>query len=233
MPAGKTVALVGPSGAGKSTVLNLIPRFFDVGGGRVTIDGQDVSQVTVASLRAQIALVSQDVTLFNDSVRANLAFGRPQATDAEIAAAARAADCDGFIRELPEGYDTIVGERGVKLSGGQQQRVAIARAMLKDAPILLLDEATSALDTESERQVQGALDRLRKGRTTLVIAHRLSTVANADVIYVLDEGKVVERGTHAELRTQGGLYARLCRLQFHDNAEARPGEATPARRARA
>ena len=233
VPAGKTVALVGPSGAGKSTVLNLIPRFFDVGGGRVTIDGQDVSQVTVASLRGQIALVSQDVTLFNDSVRANLAFGRPQATDAEIAAAAQAADCDGFIRELPEGYDTIVGERGVKLSGGQQQRIAIARAMLKDAPILLLDEATSALDTESERQVQAALDRLRQGRTTLVIAHRLSTVANADVIYVLDEGKVVERGTHAELRTQGGLYARLCRLQFHDVAEARPGEATPARRARA
>lgn len=219
IPAGKTVALVGPSGAGKSTVLNLILRFFDVDNGHVTIDNQDVAEVTVSSLRDQIALVSQDVVLFNDSVRANLAFGRPNATDAEISAAARAADCDNFITQLAEGYDTVVGEHGVKLSGGQQQRVAIARAMLKDAPILLLDEATSALDTESERQVQRALDRLRKNRTTLVIAHRLSTVANADLIFVLNEGKLVEHGTHAELRAQGGLYARLCHLQFHDVTE--------------
>ena len=165
-------------------------------------------------------------------MRANIAFGRPQATDAEIAAAAKAADCDSFITQLVEGYDTVVGEHGVKLSGGQQQRVAIARAMLKDAPILLLDEATSALDTESERQVQKALDRLRKDRTTLVIAHRLSTVANADVIFVLNEGKLVDHGTHAELRAQGCLYARLCRLQFHDAMEEQPGNPPSPRRAR-
>ena len=241
VPAGKTVALVGPSGAGKSTVLNLIPRFFDANEGRVTIDDQDVAEVTVASLRDQIALVSQSVTLFDDTVRANLAFGRPGAEDEAIVAAAEAADCDAFIRALPQGYDTVVGEHGVKLSGGQRQRIAIARAMLKDVPILLLDEATSALDTESERQVQAALERLRGGRTTLVIAHRLSTVASADLIHVLDRGRVVERGTHAELRAQGGLYARLCRLQFHDTAVPSADEAAetrneipaPGRRARA
>ena len=215
-PAGKTVALVGPSGAGKTTVLNLIPRFYDLSHGRVTIDGQSIKSVTIASLRQQIALVSQDVTLFNDTVRANIGFGRPGADDAAIVAAAKVAAADDFIGELPEGYDTIVGDRGVKLSGGQQQRIAIARAMLKDAPILLLDEATSALDTESERQVQLALDRLRRGRTTLVIAHRLSTVAAADLIYVLDDGRVVESGTHGELQKRGGLYERLCRLQFQD-----------------
>jgi len=216
VPAGKTVALVGPSGAGKSTVYNLIPRFYDVDAGRVTIDGQDVRDVTLASLRDAIALVSQEITLFNDTVRANIAFGRPEADDAAIEEAARAAAADDFIRELPRGYDTIVGDRGVKLSGGQRQRVAIARAMLKDARILLLDEATSALDTESERQVQAALDRLREGRTTLVIAHRLSTVAAADLIYVLDGGRLVESGSHGELKARDGLYARLCRLQFHD-----------------
>ena len=215
-PAGKTVALVGPSGAGKSTVLNLIPRFYNLSHGSVSIDGQSITSVTIASLRQQIALVSQDVTLFNDTVRANIGFGRPGYDDAAIFAAATAAAAADFIGELPEGYDTIVGDRGVKLSGGQQQRIAIARAMLKDAPILLLDEATSALDTESERQVQLALDRLRRGRTTLVIAHRLSTVAAADLIYVLDDGRVVESGTHGELQQRGGLYERLCRLQFHD-----------------
>ena len=160
--------------------------------------------------------VSQDVTLFNDTVRTNIGFGRPDADYGEIVEAAKAAAADEFIRELTDGYDTSVGDRGVKLSGGQQQRIAIARAMLKDAPILLLDEATSALDTESERQVQLALDRLRRGRTTLVIAHRLSTVAAADLIYVLDDGRVVESGTHRELQRRGGLYERLCRLQFHE-----------------
>ena len=219
IPAGKTVALVGPSGAGKSTVFNLIPRFFDVGDGRITIDGLDVRDVTMDSLRAQIGMVSQDVILFNDTVRANIALGRPDADDAAIAAAAQAAAAADFIAALPHGYDTVVGERGLKLSGGERQRIAIARAMLKDSPILLLDEATSALDTESERLVQAALDRLTKGRTTLVIAHRLSTVVGADLIYVMEHGRIAERGTHGELLTRGGLYARLCRLQFrHDLA---------------
>ena len=220
-PPGKTVALVGPSGAGKSTLLNLIPRFFDVREGVVRIDGVDVRDVTFASLRGHIALVSQEITLFDDTVRANIAYGRPEASEAEILDAARHAAADEFIRELPQGYDTRVGQRGLNLSGGQRQRVAIARAMLKNAPILLLDEATSALDTESERKVQAALEELMHGRTTIVIAHRLSTVVNADLIHVIDRGRLVESGTHEALLAQGGHYANLYQLQFA--AEANEG----------
>jgi subfamily B ATP-binding cassette protein MsbA len=220
IPAGHTVALVGPSGAGKSTILNLIPRFFDVGTGCITIDGQDVRSVTVASLRGAIALVAQEVSLFDDTVRANIAYGRFGASTAEIEEAARAAAADAFIRELPNGYNTVVGEHGVRLSGGQRQRIAIARAMLKNAPILLLDEATAALDSEAERQVQRALSALIRGRTTLVIAHRLSTIQRADLIYVIDHGQIVEIGQHAELLTQGGLYARLYAMQFADHRDS-------------
>jgi subfamily B ATP-binding cassette protein MsbA len=216
VPAGRTVALVGPSGAGKSTILNLIPRFFDVGEGRITIDGQDVRSVTLASLRGSIALVSQEVSLFDDTVRANIAYGRFGASEAEIVAAAQAAGASGFIDEFPDGYDTLVGEQGVRLSGGQRQRIAIARAMLKDAPILLLDEATSALDSESERQVQAALRALMRGRTTVVIAHRLSTVQGADLICVIDRGRIVEIGRHEELLGASGLYSRLHAMQFAD-----------------
>ena len=219
---GTTAALVGPSGAGKSTIINLIPRLYDVTGGAIAIDGEDIRAVTLESLRRAIALVSQDVVLFNDTVRANIAFGRPGASTEAIEAAAQAAAADGFIRALPQGYDSIVGEGGTKLSGGQRQRIAIARAMLKNAPILLLDEATSALDSESERQVQEALRALKKGRTTLVIAHRLSTVLDADRIFVMDMGRVVETGSHAELLRKGGLYARLYATQFQ--AEMRPAE---------
>jgi ATP-binding cassette, subfamily B, bacterial MsbA len=216
VPAGRTVALVGPSGAGKSTILNLIPRFFDVGEGSIAIDGQDVRSVTLASLRGAIALVAQEVSLFDDTVRANIAYGRFCATEAEIEAAAQAAGASGFIDELPDRYDTLVGEHGVRLSGGERQRIAIARAMLKDAPILLLDEATSALDSESERQVQTALRTLMHGRTTLVIAHRLSTVQGADLICVVDRGHIVESGRHEELLGAGGLYSRLHTMQFAD-----------------
>ena len=211
---GQTVALVGPSGAGKSTMLNLLPRFYDVDEGRVTIDGQDIRDVTFESLRGQIALVSQEILLFDDTIGANIAYGKRDAPREEIEAAARHAGAHDFISELPQGYDTLVGPRGVRLSGGQRQRVAIARAMLKNAPILLLDEATSALDTESERHVQRALKVLMTGRTTLVIAHRLSTVADADIIYVLDGGRVIEQGSHDELLARGGAYARLYSLQF-------------------
>jgi subfamily B ATP-binding cassette protein MsbA len=219
VPAGRTVALVGPSGAGKSTILNLIPRFFDVDAGSISIDGQDVRSVTLASLRGSIAFVAQEVSLFDDTVRANIAYGRFAASMAEIEEAARAAAADAFIRELPQGYDTVVGEHGVRLSGGQRQRIAIARAMLKNAPILLLDEATSALDSEAERQVQSALNTLIRGRTTLVIAHRLSTIQNADLICVVDGGRIVETGRHAELLARNGLYARLYVMQFAQRRE--------------
>jgi subfamily B ATP-binding cassette protein MsbA len=232
---GQTVALVGPSGAGKSTVMNLLLRFHDVNAGTVAIDGQDVRALTMASLRDAVALVSQDITLFNDTVAANIRFGRPDATDAEVVTAARDAAAHDFVSALPDGYDTLVGDRGSSLSGGERQRIAIARAMLKDAPILLLDEATSALDAESERQVQIALDRLTADRTTLVIAHRLATVMNADRILVMDAGRLVETGTHSELQAQDGLYARLSRLQFREpgaqEAAAGDGDASDAERA--
>tara|TARA_R110002074_G_scaffold59906_3_gene145333 strand:+ start:406 stop:2226 length:1821 start_codon:yes stop_codon:yes gene_type:complete len=221
VPAGKTVALVGPSGAGKSTILNLIPRFYDVAEGAVLVDGEDVRGLTFQSLRGAMALVSQEVTLFDDTVRANIAYGRAGASEDEIIEAAKNAAAHDFIAELPDGYDTLVGEQGVKLSGGQRQRLAIARAMLKNAPILLLDEATSALDTESERQVQAALDTLMTDRTTLVIAHRLSTVVRADLICVIVDGRVAEQGSHAELLARGGHYKHLYELQFAGEA---PGD---------
>ncbi len=216
VPGGRTVALVGRSGSGKSTVLNLVPRLFDPGHGRITIDGQETRDVTLASLRDAIAVVSQDVTLFDDTIRANIGLGRLGASDQEIIAAAEAAAAHTFILEQPDGYDTMIGDRGSRLSGGQRQRLALARAILKDAPILLLDEATSALDTESERLVQEALARFTRNRTTLVIAHRLSTVQGADLIAVMDEGRLVEIGTHAELMAKGAIYARLARNQLQD-----------------
>jgi subfamily B ATP-binding cassette protein MsbA len=211
---GQTVALVGRSGAGKSTIVNLVPRLFDVTGGAIRIDGQDIREVTLASLRSSIALVSQDVTLFDDTIRTNIAFGKLDATDEEIIAAAKAAAAHEFILSQPQGYATIIGDRGVRLSGGQRQRLALAAAILKNAPILLLDEATSALDTQSERLVQQALADFTKGRTTIVIAHRLSTVQNANLICVMEDGAIVESGSHGELISRGGAYARLVRAQL-------------------
>ena len=218
VPAGKMVALVGESGAGKSTILNLIPRFYDVTGGAIRIDGKDVRDVTLESLRANMALVSQEVAIFNDTVRDNIKYGTLDATDAQVEAAAKAAVAHDFIMELPRGYDTIVGENGVKLSGGQRQRVSIARAMLRNAPILLLDEATSALDANSERLVQTALERLQEGKTTIVVAHRLSTIMNADIIYVMAEGRIVETGNHTALITKNGLYARFYGTMLKETA---------------
>src|SRR6202140_3437839 len=213
VPAGKTIAVVGPSGAGKATISRLLYRFYDVTGGRIEIDGQDIRDVTRVSLRSQIGMVPQDTVLFNDTIRYNIRYGRWEATDAEVEEAARNAQIDHFIRIPPKGYETEVGERGLKLSGGEKQRVAIARPILKGPPILLLDEATSALDSHTERDIQDALDRVSKNRTTLVIAHRLSTIVGADQILVLDQGVIVERGTHAELLAHRGLYASMWNRQ--------------------
>lgn len=214
VPAGKVMALVGPSGAGKSTVLSLVERFYDPQQGKISIDGQDIQSVRLASLRAQMALVTQETFLFDDTIAENIRFGRPDASQEEIEEAARQANAHDFILEQPDGYQTTVGERGGNLSGGQRQRIAIARAMLRNAPVLLLDEATSALDAESEARVQEALERLMQGRTTIVIAHRLATIRRADQIAVMDRGLVVEQGTHDTLVSEGGLYARLADLQF-------------------
>jgi subfamily B ATP-binding cassette protein MsbA len=213
---GETVALVGPSGGGKSTLLSLLPRFYDVTAGAVTVNGRDIRDLQLHDLRSRIALVTQEPFLFDDTVAANIAYGRPGASQAEIEAAAAAAAAHDFITALPDGYATRAGEAGLRLSGGQRQRIAIARAFLKDAPILLLDEATSALDTESEALVQAALERLMQGRATLMIAHRLSTVRNADRIHVIEAGRVVETGTHAQLVKRGGLYSRLAKQQSLD-----------------
>jgi subfamily B ATP-binding cassette protein MsbA len=225
---GETVALVGPSGGGKSTILNLIPRFYDPTSGRVLVDGHDLRHVTLPSLRDQIALVTQEPFLFDDTIRANIAYARPNASQAEIEQAASEAAAHDFILALPQGYETSVGEAGARLSGGQRQRIAIARAFLKDAPILLLDEATSALDTESEAQVQAALKRLMAGRATILIAHRLSTVRGADRIYVIDKGRIVETGDHRSLVRKRGLYARLATSQDLDALGEASGEAESA-----
>jgi ABC-type transport system involved in Fe-S cluster assembly fused permease/ATPase subunit len=213
VPAGHTVAIVGPSGAGKSTISRLLFRFYDITGGRILIDGQDIRDVDQHSLRETIGMVPQDTVLFNDTIRYNIRYGRWEATDAEVEEAARLAQIDGFIRLAPKGYETEVGERGLKLSGGEKQRVAIARTILKGPPILLLDEATSALDSHTEREIQDALERVAENRTTLVIAHRLSTIVGADEIIVLDQGRIVERGTHLALLARGGLYAGMWNRQ--------------------
>ena len=216
IPAGRKVAVIGPSGAGKSTLARLLFRFYDVTGGRILIDGQDLREVTQQSLRAAIGIVPQDTVLFNDTLFYNIAYGDPAADRAAVERAARMAHLDGFIASLPDGYETVVGERGLKLSGGEKQRVAIARALLKDPPIMVFDEATSSLDSESERVILTALAEAAERRTTLVIAHRLSTVVDADEILVMDGGRIGERGRHAELLATGGLYATLWRLQQED-----------------
>jgi subfamily B ATP-binding cassette protein MsbA len=214
VPAGQALAIVGPSGGGKTTLTNLIPRFLDLKEGSIVIDGKDIRDVTVASLRNQIAIVTQQTILFNDTVRNNIAYGDQQAPEQKVHEAAKAAYAYDFIKALPEGFDTMIGEGGARLSGGQRQRIAIARAILKNAPILILDEATSALDTESEREVQNALENLMKDRTTLVIAHRLSTIKNADRIIVIKDGVIVEQGTHDSLIAQKGEYEMLYTMQY-------------------
>jgi ATP-binding cassette subfamily B protein len=225
---GEVVAIVGPSGAGKSTLFQLLERFYDPTRGAITLDGVDIARVDPKALRARIALAPQEPFIFGASVADNIAYGAPGASRADIVEAAKRAAADGFIAALPDGYDTLLGERGATLSGGERQRLAIARAILKNAPVLLLDEATSSLDAENETLVQGALDALMKGRTTLVIAHRLATIVNAHRILVMDGGRIVEEGTHASLLAAGGLYARLARLQFEAGAAALEGEAKAA-----
>ena len=217
VPPGQALGVIGPSGAGKSTLIHLIQRLDDVQHGRILLDGQDIRSVSQDSLREKIAVVPQETALFNRSIRENIRYGRPDASDEEVVQAARRAFCDSFIRELPQGYDTLVGERGVMLSGGQRQRLGIARAFLKDAPILILDEATSAIDTHTEQLLQKSLEKLTLGRTTFVVAHRLSTIRNADKIVVMESGRVVEQGSHDQLMAKGGAYARLVALQFGES----------------
>jgi subfamily B ATP-binding cassette protein MsbA len=224
--AGEVLALVGSSGAGKSTLVHLIPRFFDVTGGRLLIDGRDVRDTTLASLRSQIGIVTQETVLFNDTLRNNIAYGRPSVSQKLVESAARAALAHDFIMELPAGYETVIGERGVRLSGGERQRIAIARALLKNAPILILDEATSALDSESEALVQSALQNLMAERTVVVIAHRLSTVRRADRIVVLENGAIADIGPHEELMKKLGTYRRLYELQFAESDQPKAGIAS-------